>query len=146
MSAEGSAGHSLGSKQLYSQGWNEHQCWKGGYKLKSDYQFILCLNKLWEEPKMPRWLGLQLLGFHCLCDSDHTAVSWHLTEVLKHIRSLLGLNDNRNHPNSKGNYLSVTFHKVVSFPSGFYAANDISNQPGSLPSPQSIVGIWMSWN
>lgn len=36
----------------------------------------------------------------------------------------------------------VTFHKVASFPSGFFfAVTDISNKLGSLPFPQSIVGI-----
>lgn len=47
-----------------------------------------------------------MLSFHCLCGCDRTPVSRHLAGVLTRIRSLLGLNDNRNHPNSEGNYLS----------------------------------------
>lgn len=63
-------------------------------------------HKKEEKKEKGFWTGHQLLSFHCLCDCGYTAVSQHLADVLKRVRSSLGLNDNRNHPNSEGDYLS----------------------------------------
>lgn len=77
-----------------------------------------------------------MLSLRCLCDCGYTAVSQHLAEVLKRVRSLLGPNDNRNHPNSEGDYLSGDlFTEWHVFLQDLFAVTDISNKLRLSPPP-----------
>lgn len=63
-------------------------------------------NKKDEREKAAFKLRHKLGCLNCLCGHGGTVIARHLLGVLKCIGSLLGLNDNRNHPNLEGNYLS----------------------------------------
>ena len=85
------------------------------------------------------WLGLQLLSFHCLWPRTCRCLSRHLAKALKCVRSLLGLNDNRNHPSWEGNlFIWWPFIKWQVFLQDFLQW-DISNQLGALPSLYQLL-------
>lgn len=85
------------------------------------------------------WLGPQLLSFHCLWPRTCRCLSRHLAKALKCVRSLLGLNDNRNHPSWEGNlFIWWPFIKWQVFLQDFLQW-DISNQLGALPSLYQLL-------
>lgn len=64
--------------------------------------------------------------------------------MLKRVRSSLGLNDNRNHPNSEGDYLSGDLLQSGKFSFRtffFFAVTDISNKLGLSPPPDPLLAF-----
>lgn len=103
-------------------------------KLKSAYYFMVPIKK-----EKAFWLGPQLLSFHCLWPRTCRCLSRHLAKASKCVRSLLGLNDNRNHPSWEGNlFIWWPFIKWQVFLQDFLQW-DISNQLGALPSLNQLL-------
>lgn len=108
-------------------------------KLKSAYYFILHIKKEKKKKEKAFWLGPQLLSFHCLWPQTCCYLSWYLAKPLKCVRSLLGLNDNRNHPSWESNlFIWWPFIKWQVFLQDFLQW-DISNQLGALPSLNQLL-------
>lgn len=73
---------------------------------KSGYHFILSRAKRKNGKKQPSNSGTNWVALIVCVAAVAQSSRGILLGVLKCIRSLLGLNDNRNHPNLEGNYLS----------------------------------------
>lgn len=104
---EGSVGHHLGAKTQINCVHRDKMIIISDREAESSevLSYHLTHKKKGGKKQNPSTSGPKCLVF-TVCDCHCTTVSQHLAEVLTRIRSLLGLNDNRNYPNSKGNYLS----------------------------------------